>query len=83
MAKRFHESYAGVDARRSQEASDGEMVPSGAGAFSNMPQTLVMREYPKVGGWMPEGLDDTIRGIDGQMGMDNSKKHSHLKPKKV
>lgn len=83
MAKRFHGSYEGKDARVAQESSDGAMMPSGIGSYANLPQELVMREYPKVGGYSPEGLDDSIRGIDGQVSDDNSKKHSHLKPKKV
>ena len=83
MAKRFHESYAGSDMRRSQENADGGMIPSGSGSFSNMPQTLVMREYPKVGGWNPENINDSISGIDSQMGKDNSKKWSQIQKEKI
>ncbi len=42
-----------------------------------------MSYYPKDSGFLPENLDDTIRGIDHQMGYDNGKKFSHLYPKKV
>jgi hypothetical protein len=83
MAKRFHGAYEGKSGRDAQESSDGGMIPSGAGSHANMPQAVVMREYPKVGGFLPEGLDDSIKGIDSQVGADNSKKNSKLAPKKV
>lgn len=83
MAKRFHGSYEGKEGKAIQEAADSMMISSGAGAHANMPQEVVMREYPKVGGFLPEGLDDSIKGVDGQVGADNSKKNSKLAPKKV
>lgn len=83
MAKRFHGSYEGKSGRDAQEASDGSMIPSGQGSFANMPQNVVMREYPKAYDGMPENLDDTIRGIDKQIKQDNSKKYAHLQPEKA
>jgi len=58
-------------------------MPSGAGQFANMPQSVVHVEYPKEGNWMPEDLDDSIRGVDRQVGEDKGKRSLHLKPKKV
>jgi len=84
MAKRFYDgSYAGQDARRSQEASDSGMMPSGTGSFANMPQEVVFKAYPKVDYAMPENLNDKLSGVDGQMSLDIGKRKSHTAPKKV
>lgn len=70
MAKRFYGSE-----------SEGEsMMPSGSGALANMPQNVVMREYPKPYDGMPEDLDDSIRGIDNKIKAANSKKRANMKP---
>lgn len=85
MAKKRHynESYAGESARHTQEAQDGGMLSEDRSAVANMPQNIIMRSYPKNGSYMPEDLDDTIRGVDGQMDMDERKRNQHMKPKKV
>lgn len=84
MAKRFYDgSYAGEDARRSQEASDSSMIPSGTGSFANMPQEVVFKTYPGVGYEMPENLNDKLSGVDAQMSFDVGKRKSHFAPKKV
>jgi hypothetical protein len=91
MAKRYHdgkmmekhEYYAGEEGRRTQEMEDGGMIREDHSAIANLPQQVMMKPYPKPGGYMPEDLDDTIRGVDGQMGMDNSKRRAHFAPKKV
>ena len=91
MAKRYHdgkmmekhEYYAGEESRRKQEHEDGGMIHEDHAAIANLPQNVMIKAYPKPGGYMPEDLDDTIRGIDGQMEMDNSKRRQHFKPKKV
>lgn len=91
MAKRYYkkgmmsasEYYAGDDERRRQERQDGSMLSEDHSAIANMPQMVVMREYPRTGPYLPEMLDDTIRGIDGQMDMDDGQRARHFKPKKV
>jgi hypothetical protein len=85
MAKRHHsgEIYASHDERRKLEARDGGMLSEDHTAIANLPQGVIMREYPKIHGYSPEGLDDTERGIEHQVNLDNSKKMSHLDPKKV
>ena len=84
MAKRFHGSYEGVDDRRAQEAADSSMIPSGQGSFANMPQEVVMRLYPGAEGYLAEGLNDKISGIDNQINtLDKGKMRAHLAPKKV
>lgn len=58
--------YAGMDSRRATERSDAGMIPTKRG-IANMPQEVVYREWPTVGYNMPEGLNDSISGIDRQM----------------
>lgn len=90
MAKRFHKSsrssdgyYEGIEARRRQEMQDAGMIREDHSAVANLPQEVSMKYWPRENGFLPEDLDDTIRGIDRQMGYDNSKKFKHLYPKKV
>lgn len=77
MAKKryYSEAYAGRGARRAQERMDSGMI-GGGGGFANMPQNVIHRAWPKVGYNMPEGLNDTISGIDRQMKADNKGKKS-------
>ena len=89
MAKRHHNSkhhegfYEGIDERRHQEHADASMIPSGHGSHANMPGEVIMKEYSRPHGYSPENLDDTIHGIDNQIGHDNSQKHRGMKPTKV
>jgi hypothetical protein len=83
MPKRYHGSYEDHDDVRRQEKADAGMVPHHGGAHANMPETLVMKQYPKDSDYMPENLDDTIRGVDHQKSEDNSKRRAHNVPKKV
>lgn len=83
MAKRFHESYAGMDSRRAQEHKDGEMIGNSNTAFANMPQEVVMKYYNDANSYLPENLNDGGTGIDAQLRLDNSKKNAKLNPKKV
>lgn len=75
--------YSGEKARRRMEMEDGGMIYENHSAVANLPQEVIMRPYPKAGGYLPEDLDDTIRGIDGQMDLDNAKRRAHFMPKKV
>jgi len=52
-------------------------------AVANLPQGVVMKPYPKNGPYMPEGLEDSIRGIDWQMDYDDNQRRAHFLPKKV
>lgn len=84
MAKRYNSgSYEGMDSRRRQEMLDAGMIREDHSAMANMPQNVIMRAYPDPMEYTPENLDDTIRGIDRQKGMDYGKMKSHLVPKKV
>jgi len=77
------ERYDGYNARRTQEMQDAGMIHEDMRAIANLPQEVMIKPYPKSGPYLPEGLDDTIRGVDGQMGYDDSKRREHFFPKKV
>ena len=98
MAKRYHESkhghrshksmndgsYAGEQARRTQEMEDAGMLHEDRSAIANLPQNVMIKPYPKAGYHIPEELDDTISGIDRQMDvLDGGKTRADLMPKKV
>ena len=83
MPKRYHGSYEDHDDVRRMEREDSSLIPHHCGAHANMPETLVMKPFPKEHDYLPENLDDTARGIDHQLNLDNSKKHQHNVPKKV
>ena len=82
----YHSSegdYSGEYARRTQEMQDAGMIHEDRSAIANLPQNVMIKPYEKTGPYMPEGLDDSIRGVDHQMDMDDSKRRSHNVPKKV
>lgn len=83
-AKRhYDEGYAGELARRTQEMQDAGMIREDRSAIANMPQEVMIKEYPKAGDYLPENLDDSIRGVDRQIDLDDSKRRKHMMPKKV
>jgi hypothetical protein len=77
------EMYAGMEPRRRQELEDGGMIHENHMAIANLPQEVMIKPYPKVGPWMPEGLDDTLEGVDRQIDYDDSQRRAHFYPKKV
>jgi hypothetical protein len=83
--KRYYESqemYAGLSERRRMEMQDAGMIHEDRSQVANLPQEVIMKAYQKPAGYMPEDLDDTIRGIDRQISMDNVKKMKHMQPEK-
>lgn len=84
--KRYHHSsneyYAGHDGRRMQEMHDAGMISEDHSAIANLPQEVKMEEYPKAYDYLPEMIDDSIRGIDEQMKADNEGRKKNFKPKK-
>lgn len=80
---RSHEYYAGMEPRRRQEMEDAGMIHEDHRAIANLPQNVMIKEYPKAGPYMPEGLDDTIAGVDRQMDYDDEKRAMNFYPKKV
>lgn len=89
MAKRYHDKmsqgdYSGEYARRTQEMQDAGMIHNDMSAIANLPQEVMIKPYPKHRDYMPEGLDDTIKGVDHQMdSLDGAQRDKHLHPKKV
>lgn len=69
--------------RRYKEMTEAGMIHEDPRAVANLPQEVRYEAYEKSGGYLPEDLDDTMRGIDRQMGYDNMKKMNHFYPKKV
>lgn len=78
-----NEFYAGMDARRRQELEDSGMISENASAIANLPQEVMIKSYPKSNNYLPEGIDDTIRGVDMQMDYDDGKRAARMAPKKV
>lgn len=85
MAKRYYNEgyYEGETGRRSEERQEGGMLSEDRGSIANMPQNVIMKAYPKKESYLPEDLDDTLRGVDHQIGEDDSKRRSNFAPKKV
>lgn len=85
MAKRHYNAgqYEGMEGRRTQEMQDAGMIRENHAAIANLPQEVMIKPWPSAGSYMPEKLDDTIAGINKQMGLDDSKRAAHNVPKKV
>lgn len=75
--------YAGMDSRRRMEMEDAGMIHEDQRAIANLPQEVMIKPYPHTGPYMPEGIDDTIRGVDKQMDHDDSQRARGFLPKKV
>lgn len=69
--------YQGPQERVEQELRDASMVQEDRSAVANLPQNVVMRPWPKGGRYTPEHLNDTIRGIDNQMGADGDQMYRY------
>lgn len=78
-----NEFYAGMEPRRRQEMQDAGYIREDNDAVANLPQGVIMRPYAKTGPYMPEGLDDSIDGVDNQMYQDDNGRRKHFLPKKV
>jgi hypothetical protein len=74
--------YEGPSSRLHQESVDGSMIREDRAAVANLPQGVMIKPYPMNRGYMPDGLDDTIRGIDSQIDMDDRKREEDFSPHK-
>jgi hypothetical protein len=93
MAKRHHSShhspkhseghYEGLSSRRDQEMHDAGMIRENHAAIANLPQEVMIKPWPSAGSYLPEGLDDTIRGVNQQEALDDRLRDKHMVPKKV
>jgi len=77
MAKKryYSGSYEGPESRMNQEASDSKMIKEDRSAIANLPQNVMMKEYPKIDYGYNGNLDDTQRRIDYDMGKDARNKN--------
>lgn len=75
--------YSGEKDRRRMEMHDAGMISEDHSAIANLPQGVVMKPYPKNGNYLPEDLDDTLRGVDAQIKLDDSQRSRNFMPKKV
>lgn len=75
--------YAGMESRRHQEMRDAGMISEDHNAIANLPQEVKIGYYPRPHDYLPDDLDDTLRGIDKQRGYDHSQMMRHYFPKKV
>jgi hypothetical protein len=76
-------AYAGSEPRRRQEMEDAGMIREDHSAIANLPQEVMMKRYENPYSYIPETLDDTIRGADRQIGLDDDKRRNHTVPKKI
>lgn len=76
-------AYEGYKGRRHQEMMDAGMIHEDQRQIANLPQEVMIKPYPMTGTYIPEDLDDTIRGVDRQMNYDDEQKMRHFFPKKV
>lgn len=84
MAKRFYSgAYAGRDESNRMQKNDSSMISEDKSAIANLPQGVIMKSWADNESYMPENLDDTMRGIDEQIRADNGKRSAHFAPKKV
>jgi hypothetical protein len=60
---------------KKMEKSDASMIGGSTGQ-ANMPQNVVMKNYPKSGEFMPENLSDGMGVIDSQTKSEVSKAKS-------
>ena len=87
MSARKHEAYGegyyeGHHSRRHQEMHDGGMIHEDHSQIANLPQHVMIKAYPKTGPYIPEMIDDTIRGVDRQMDMDDRGRAKNFAPHK-
>lgn len=87
MAKRHYSDkaagdYAGQLARRTQEMQDAGMIKEDRNSIANLPQEVMFKAYPKTGPYLPEGLEDSIVGVNRQMDSDDAGLRKILKPHK-
>lgn len=81
MAKRYHNSTP--ETYSAERREDGSMISEDRGSIANLPQNIIMKHYSSPFTYLPEDYDDTLGGIDQQIGKDQSKRNTYFKPKKV
>lgn len=82
MGDAMHGEYDGFQQRRRQEMEDAGMISEDRSAIANLPQSVMIKAYPKTGPYNPEIEDDTIRGVDEQMDADDKGRAKVFAPHK-
>ena len=59
------------------------MMNASKSSFANCPTEPILKAFPTPVSAMPEGLDDSISGVDGQISADKAKSRSITKPRKA
>jgi hypothetical protein len=91
MAKRHHASksmkgekgyYDGIENRRSLETQDSYMIREDHSKIANLPQEVMIKDWPRGYSYMGEPLDDSISGIDRQLSKDDGMRNKLMNPHK-
>ena len=92
MAKRYHNSkkadvgpdlYSGASARYALERKDAGMIHEDHSAIANLPQEVMIKDWPMKPGYLNADLDDGISGIDSQLRAEASGLSKGYKPRKI
>ncbi len=70
------------DSEERMEHKDAGMIHNEHSKFANLPTEVMMKEYPPCPAYMEMDMEDNIRGIDKQIGGDNSKRRGGMSPHK-
>lgn len=73
--KRYYEE-------KKQERKDGGMLNYDMSAVANMPQQVKYHAWPSANNYMSSNFDDTITGINKQIGEDEAGAKRYLKNNK-
>jgi len=73
---------SGLRARDRMEAQKDGMIREDHRAIANLPQEVMIKPYEQVGPYLPEGIDDTIKGADRQMDDNDEQRSRYFSPKK-
>lgn len=74
--------YEGPEERRKQEMRDAGMITEDKNAIANMPQDVRYHDWPGNYRNFDADIDDTIKGINKQMDMDDNVAKKYNVPKK-
>ena len=74
---------SGWAARERMQDEQGGMIRDDRRAIANLPQEVMIKPYEKIKSYLPEDLEDSIAGVDGQINYDDVKRNNHYYPKKV
>lgn len=70
------------DPRRDEEQMGYNMIHEDHSRIANLPEHVIMREYPKSRGFMPI-LGEEDHALERQLGMDEREADGQIKPRKA